>query len=94
MTQGKLFFFFKLTVKLLLRLHFKYFFKMFLDAVKYLASEQMHILQQQGKIKKRNANGPFRAEFSYNFILSYDSSVSCRLSEARTILRRCVSLCV
>lgn len=36
---------------------------MFLDALKCLTSEQMHILQQQGKIKERNANGPFRAEF-------------------------------
>lgn len=36
---------------------------MFLDTLKYLASEQMHILQQQGKIKERNANSSFRAEF-------------------------------
>lgn len=31
---------------------------MFLDAVKYLASEQMHILQQQGKIKKKKCQWP------------------------------------
>lgn len=62
---------------------------MFLDALKYLASEQMHILQQQGNIKERNASGPFRAEFLQ---LSFCSQLQALWS--KNYFEMCFSVCL